>query len=223
MWLWLYFRRIKPIKYLIAFLIYLYYKIFRSSKRFVFRGKAHPYFYHMYNFTFLAERAVEIPIFWEQVKKYQGKEILEVGNVLSHYFPVEHDIVDKYEKEPGVINQDIVDFKPGKKYDLIVAISTLEHVGWDERPRKHKKFVRALENLKKLQTKRGKIMMSLPLGYNPHVDILLAEGKLGLKRKFCLKRISKDNTWRQVSWKEIENAKYSDPFLGPTGLVIGII
>jgi len=51
--------------------------------------------------------------------------------VLSHYFAVKHDIVDKYEIAPSVVNEDLVNFKPGKKYDLIVSISTLEHVGWD--------------------------------------------------------------------------------------------
>ena len=34
------------------------------------------------------------------------------------------------------------------KYDLIVTISTLEHVGWDEEPRDPSKVLRAIENLK---------------------------------------------------------------------------
>jgi hypothetical protein len=66
------------------------------------------------------------------VKRYKERNILEIGNVLSHYFPVNHDIVDKYEKADGVINQDVVHFYSPKKYDLIVSVSTLEHVGWDE-------------------------------------------------------------------------------------------
>ena len=55
------------------------------------------------------------------------------------YYKFEHDIVDKYEKKKGIINQDIVDYKPDKKYDLIISISTLEHVGWDETPRENYK------------------------------------------------------------------------------------
>ena len=43
-----------------------------------------------------------------------------------------------------MINQDVVDFKTNEKYDLIVSISTLEHVGWDEEPRDDKKISKAL-------------------------------------------------------------------------------
>jgi hypothetical protein len=79
-----------------------------------------------------------------------------VGNVLSHYFSVNHDVVDKYEKAEGVINRDIIDFHPSKEYDLIISISTLEHVGWDEDISDHKilhdpsKILRAIENLRGL-------------------------------------------------------------------------
>jgi hypothetical protein len=48
------------------------------------------------------------------VNKYVGRNVLEVGNVLSHYFPVHHDVLDKYEKAKGVINEDVVEFSPAK-------------------------------------------------------------------------------------------------------------
>ena len=51
---------------------------------------------------------------------------------MLHYFPADHEIVDKYEKGDGIVNEDIVNFRPGKKYDLIVSISTLEHISWNE-------------------------------------------------------------------------------------------
>ena len=89
-----------------------YYKIFKSSRTFLFNGKRYKYFQHKYNTTWRTERAVEIPIVWKLVKNNKKKNILEVGNVLSHYFPVNHDILDKYEHEPDVINQDVVDFQP---------------------------------------------------------------------------------------------------------------
>ena len=60
------------------------------------------------------------------------KTHLGSGNVLLHYFPADHEIVDKYEKGDGIVNEDIVNFRPGKKYDLIVSISTLEHISWNE-------------------------------------------------------------------------------------------
>jgi hypothetical protein len=74
---------------------------------------------------------IEVPIIYEMVKEAEayGQKVLEVGNVLSHYFHVNHDIVYKYEKAKGVINEDVINFRLPKKYDLIISISTLEHMG----------------------------------------------------------------------------------------------
>jgi SAM-dependent methyltransferase len=157
-------------------------------RTFTFQGETYRYFYHKYNTTWRNERAVEIPIVWKIVKKYMDRNILEVGNVLSHYFSVNHDILDKYEKAKGVINQDVVNFSTAKKYDLIVCISTLEHVGWDETPREHMKILHAIENLKKLLAPKGKIVITLPLGYNPELDKLLKNGKIHFTKRFCMRR-----------------------------------
>ena len=110
-----------------------YYKKYASNRTFQFRGKNYSYFYDLYEQTWRTERLVEIPIVWEVVKASQinNNRILEVGNVLSHRYPIGHDVVDKYEVIGSVINQDIVEFNPSKRYDLIVSISTMEHVGWD--------------------------------------------------------------------------------------------
>jgi len=206
-----------------------YFKIFKSSTSFTFQKESYRYFYHKYNVTWRNERAVEIPIVRRTVRKYEGKNILEVGNVLSHYFPVKHDIVDKYEKAKNVITQDIADFHPAKKYDLIVSISTLEHVGWDENQSDHKilnapdKVLRVIENLKGLLALEGTLVITLPLGYNPCLDKLLKSDQTKFGRRFCLKRVSKDNKWIEASWEDIKNAKYNSPFPAANGLLIGII
>jgi hypothetical protein len=54
-----------------------------------------------------------------------------------------------------------------------VSISTLEHVGWDEMTREPMKILKAIENLKNLTNPKGKIVVTLPLGYNPELDRLL--------------------------------------------------
>ena len=43
-------------------------------------------------------------------------------------------------KTGRVINEDITYFQPNHKYDLIVSISTFEHIGFDEDPRDTVKF-----------------------------------------------------------------------------------
>jgi hypothetical protein len=48
----------------------------------------------------------------EIVRKYQGTNILEIGNVLSYHVRFEHDILDKYEIAKGIMNEDVVDFRP---------------------------------------------------------------------------------------------------------------
>jgi len=207
---------------LIEFFSYYNYKILKSRKTFKFRGKKYKYFYHRYNKTWKNERMVEIPIVWDMVKKNIGKGILEIGNVLSHYFSFDHEIVDKYEKVEGVINQDVVNFKSTKKYDLIVSISTLEHVGWKETPKDPTKILRAIKNLKNILTSNGKIVVTLPLGYNTDMDRLLKSGKLKFTKMYFMKRIFNDE-WAEVGWRDIENAKYNDPYPCANGLIFGIL
>ncbi|MBN1677269.1 MAG: hypothetical protein JW880_01895, partial [Candidatus Thermoplasmatota archaeon] len=120
---------------------FVYHKLTRSFGEFSLQGTKYRYFIHRHNTTWKNERCVEIPIVRKILDEYQGKTVLEVGNVLSHYFAVGHDVVDKYEASPGVVNQDVVDFRPGREYDLIVSISTMEHVGWDEDPREKSKIL----------------------------------------------------------------------------------
>ena len=93
------------------------------------------YLVHNYNRTWLNERAVEVPIIFHVIARWPGRRMLELGNVLSHYGSVAHDVLDKYEVGEHVINQDVVEYQPSARYDMIVSISTLEHVGWDEQPR----------------------------------------------------------------------------------------
>lgn len=207
-----------PIRY-----SYWYYLAFKSLRTFLFEGRRYRYFYHRYNRTWRSERAIEVPIVWKIVRQNRGRRILEVGNVLSHYFPVGHDRLDKYETAPGVINEDVVDFRPGHLYDLIVSISTLEHVGWDEQPRDPGKIPRAVGNLKSLLAPRGRIVLTLPLAYNPHLDALLRAGTLPFSRRYCFKRVSDDNRWREVSWEEIKNCRFDTPFRRVNGLLICII
>ena len=91
-------------------------------------------FDHPYNTTILNERAVEIPVVMAWL--YRGDplgDVLEVGNVLQHYGDVldvpTRRIVDRYETGPHVENLDVFDITG--RYDTIITISTVEHVGWD--------------------------------------------------------------------------------------------
>jgi SAM-dependent methyltransferase len=202
---------------------YAFHIIKSLPKTFSFKLGTYPYFFHRYNKTWRNERAVEVPVIWDIVNRYNGKRILEVGNVLSHYFSTNHEIVDKYEISERVVNIDIVDFKPVEKFDLIVSISTLEHVGWDETPRDPVKILHAIDNLKKCLLPGGKIFVTLLMGYNTEMDKLLRNEDIKFSERYCLKRISKNNKWEEVEWKDIQDTKFWYPFPNANGLIIGII
>ena len=191
----------------------LYIKKFKKRRRFKFQGRSYSYFFHWHNTTWKNERAVEIPIILKIIKEFQGKNILEVGNVLSYYFPIDHDVLDKYDLADGIIREDVVDFRPNKKYDLIVSISTLEHVGWDENPKDPRKALGALKNLKALLAPRGKIVITFPLGHNPTLDESLTSGKREFNNLYFFKQVSEDNEWKELD----------SPFPKERSLAIGII
>jgi hypothetical protein len=223
-----------------------FYKLFFSKRTFRLAGKEHHYFYHNHNNTWRGERAVEIPFakafIDEFLKKHEnlGKynkhdasrkresikcEILEVGNVLSNYFSFEHDIVDKYDSTAkDVINKDIVNYNPGKKYDRIVSISTLEHVGWDETPRRPERVIAAFNSIRRLLSSGGMALITIPLGYNAALDKFLQEAKIQLDKVYLMRRISKDNQWEEYSDENFKNLRYGYPYpVCAAKLLIGII
>jgi len=184
----------------------------KKEKIFTFNGKIYEYFYHDYNATWAGERTVEIPIIWEMVKEQRsrGAKILEVGNVLSHYFNSNHTVVDKFERWPGVINEDILSFNPEEKFDLIVSISTLEHIGWSlkrgvEDP---EGFSKAVAKLRMLLNEGGQIWFTVPIGYNPYVDEVLRRGALNDAEMFFMKRTSYDNKWLQCDFSQVADYPY---------------
>lgn len=191
---------------------------------FEFADNRYRYFYAWPGMTYLNERCVEIPIILEHVRMAKGKRILEVGNVLSRYFDVDHVVVDKYEQGSDVINQDVVELAPSEPFDLIVSISTLEHVGFDEGPVDPKKPRRALENLVRCLAPGGELLFTFPLGYNPHIDALIRGSELDFVEARVLERISGySNRWREASWKDAEDARYGYPFRSGNWIVVGSV
>ncbi len=186
------------------------YRITMGRKTFRFRGKDYHYFCHWYNTTFLNERAVEVAVAIDMLKQAKGKRILEVGNVLSHYTDLPREVLDKYEKGDGVIHEDVVDFRPNEPYDLIISISTLEHVGFDEHPKDPAKFVRAVQHLKTLLKPNGRMFVTIPVGYNPDAVRDLCERRL-CAHQYYLKHTSA-HRWEEVSQKEAVATGFGTPY-----------
>jgi hypothetical protein len=196
----------------------------RPKRHFIFQNNKLCYFFHKYNVTWTNERSIEIPIILEYLKKSNYKRILEVGAVLNHYFSLNHDILDKFEKGKNIINEDIVDFVPLKKYDFIISISTLEHIGFDEDKKDPNKIIKAVQNIRNNCLSKGGIFLAtMPIGYNKWMDKILEQNKLAFTKKYFMKRIKK-NAWIQVeSINDIKSVKYGTPHNGANAIIVALL
>lgn len=196
---------------------------FRSARTFEFNGHDYHYFYHPYNLAWRNERSIEVPIARDFLLAHHGDEVLEVGNVLSHYGEEGHDVLDLYETADGVVNQDAADWKTDKRYGLIISISTLEHIGWDESPRRPEKVLQAVDNLIGLLAAGGEFVASAPLGYNPFLDSLIEQRRLPFDELYALERISRSNRWRQTEVDSVLGASYEPRAFRARAIFIGLI
>jgi hypothetical protein len=191
------------------------------NRTFTFQGRRYRYLHHRHNFTSLNERTVEVPIFADILREASGQRVLEIGNVLAYYLDdTNHVVVDKYERSPGVINEDVVDYRPGEPFDLILSISTLEHVGWDEDERDPAKIPRAIDHLRGLLSDGGRMVVSLPTGYNSDLDEILREDRLAFRHRWSLRRVSRTNRWVEAGWQEVKDLAYDEPYMAANGMVI---
>ncbi len=207
------------------FYFVLYFK-YTKPKTFNFNNKKYSYFSHYYNTAYSNERTVEVPIVINIVKNAisNGKRILEVGCVIPHYFFCKWDVLDKYESAKEIINEDVVDFKPQEKYDLIVSISTMEHVGFEEENKDPNKIIKSINNLRdNCLRPNGKIIITVPIGYNKEMDKQIFTNKIKFDEKHYFKRISKANEWTQTNFEDIKEAEYGRPFKFANAIIVGII
>jgi hypothetical protein len=187
---------------------------------FDFDGAPVPYFRHSYNWTWLNERAVEIALARRVLAQRPGARVLEVGNVLAHYLPVRHPVVDKYERAPGVRNVDVTELEPSGDVDLLISVSTLEHVGLDEDVRDPGKPARAIERLTGLLAPGGTLWATLPVGYNPGLDAAVRSGAITFDRLTALRRQPHRNRWRQVPVADVWDAGYDRLLYTAHGLLV---
>lgn len=169
---------------------------------FTYHGRELNRFDHLYNSTAISERGVEVAVVVDFLANRDRGRTLEVGNVLQHYedaiefFP--RYIVDLYEPGHGVWNQDV--FDTYGVFDTIVSISTLEHVGFDYDPPSTDGPQRAIEHLRSLLTEEGRLLVTIPVGFNKALDPDLA--LLETVRQTRLYRDPRRGGWAS-HWSEV--------------------
>jgi len=206
-----------------------FYKKFRNDETFYFNEKKYHYLFHGRvagaGPSWKNERCVNIPIIWETIEEYRknNKKVLELGNVISYATDIDHDVIDKYEIMDGIINEDIIDFDPKFKYDLIVSVLCLQSVGWDEIPKDPPKILKAVENMNSILAPGGKMVISVGWGWNQYLESLILEGKFKFDEQWYLKN-EKGYKWKQVqSINEIKDLKYDEKAYTARGIIIGVI
>jgi SAM-dependent methyltransferase len=180
------------------------------------------YLLHDYNKAWTCERAVEVPFVKHYIDNADPAKTLEIGNVLWHYYKTSHAVVDKYEVAPGVLNCDVVDLDTSHKYDLIVTISTLEHVGFDETPQDPTKVLVALETIKKALAPDGLLIVTVPLGQNPNLNAHIRERRFAFDEEIFLQKVSALNTWKQVDRVTALSCRYGYPYVAANAIMIGL-
>ena len=132
-----------------------------------------------------------------------------------HYFAGGHTVVDKY--EPGALQVDIVDFEPDRRFDLILSISTFEHIAFDEAGGPEEpdavadKIRAALDRCLGSLAPGGTFVITVPVGYNPALDAMVAADGLGSDRATWFKRFP-GRHWREVGREEGLRCRYGSPY-----------
>lgn len=194
----------------------------RVDRRFAFRGTDLPYIFARYNNSYRNERTVEISIAKWFLSESTGRT-LEVGNVMSHYGVRGHIVLDKYEIIPGVLNDDIVEFVPEQPFDTVISISTLEHVGWDEKPREPNKVLRAFDAVKNCIASEGRMLITVPIGHNKTLDGALRTGEIKFPQESWLVRTSRSNEWIETDRDEALCKEYGQPYRNANAIYAGMI
>jgi hypothetical protein len=190
-------------------------------KTFLFEGATLDYFYRKYNITWVTERVLEVPIGLHCLAQAGSGNALEVGNVLGHYIKAEHTVLDKFERAHGIINQDILQYRPEKKFDLILSISTFEHIGYeDDGEPNAEKICAAISACQALLSPRGRLVITVPFGYNPYMDRFIAEERIKPDQATFYEKLNKLD-WTETSKAQALKRKYAKPFPYANAIMVG--
>ena len=227
------------------------------TRTFTFKGKE--LYYNRIKFNNPTERAVEISIAFDFIANLENhQKILEVGNVLSHYENSLSEnlglrtrrIIDKFEVDLGVENQDLMSLPSSEKYDAIVSISSVEHVGQAGDPsggygeqtesRDLEAPLKAIAKIYDLLAVNGKALITVPFGKltdaewyiqfsKEYLEVLWK--KYGIPKNAIsanyLKLIDRETAddkhymlWREVDVLELSNSEYGWPLSQANSIAI---
>lgn len=179
------------------------------NKTFTFDKQQYTYETGAHNNARLNERAVEVPIAAKLASSYSN--VLEVGNVLSHYVPdFMHTVVDMGDYGKEIHTTDILLFTPGELFNCAISVSTLEHMANVDHA------IKAIEHIKSLLEPGSPYLFTIPYGWRDEFDEAVLNRMFPVETIHRLNKIDiEKHTWKQVSLRGIKN--YDDSLLNYNG------
>jgi len=183
------------------------------------RGVELPYTEAPYNFSRHSERAVEVSaaLHLYGTARARGGDVLEIGAVLPHYlvrWPSNgHTVVDLYEQGHGILNENVLSWEAPQQYDLIICISTLDHLNGPM------EVWLALERMKSWRKPGGMLFVTLPanqpdwVGGGPWLDALLRDRHaLEASELWRMDKVDPiNNLWDEVTGTKKAPRGYNNP------------
>jgi hypothetical protein len=171
--------------------------------------------YDFRRWTWRTERCIELAVGGHVLSGRDPDDVLELGNVLPLAGMGGHTVVDKYERGQGVLNVDIVDYAPKRRFALGMSLSTLEHVGWDEEPRDPGKAAIALQRLSDLV---DDLLVTIPAGVHRDLERAVIGGPFDSVE--LLVKTSRRGDWEPRGLAELPSVRYAWPYACGNGILV---
>jgi hypothetical protein len=181
-----------------------------------------PLHYEFGRWAWRTERCAEIGIGSKALAAWPRDDVLEVGNVLPLAGVDGHTVVDKYEMGPGVVNEDIVTFAPSRRFGLVISISTLEHVGWDEVPEDPEKAWRALMAMSRLVAPSGALLVTIPVGWRRGLEEDFVSDAAPFDSVSLLVKTSRLARWEERPLESRTSIEFNAPYACGNAILVGI-
>jgi hypothetical protein len=185
-------------------------------------GHRLPLEYDYRRWAWRSERCLELALGKQALAVHDPGDVLELGNVMPLAGAGGHTVVDKYEQGLGVINEDIVDYTPCRRFRLLLSLSTLEHVGWDEQPCDCEKAERALARLDDLVEPDGAMLVTIPVGYHRRLEQAFTSPDAPFESVTMFAKTSRRATWEIRRLSELSRFHYATPYALGNAILVGV-
>lgn len=166
-----------------------------------------------------SERRVEIPLARHVLSTWSPEETIEVGAVMCYQLPLltgrpcPHKTVDLYDPDPRIEHIDACSLE--YKGRNVCSVSTLEHFGLADYGAADLNPHKGINCLKRIVEQAKEYFITIPVGYNPTLDIYIKE--LALPRSMLKQEY--DGVWTELEHEDW-SIQYRNPFKYANAVVI---